>query len=350
MGQNEEETHLRVGADLARIGRDIERLSGRIFAAAGDGLLAEFPSATEALRCAMRVQAEAARRNARLPAERRITYRAGLNWGELIVDGQRVGGTAVNIAARLERLAQPGGIYLSAPVREQLGPGGPAVMLVGQHRLKNIKEPVTVYEVPPAAGVAPLPLGAAEERTEALEIIDQRPSLAVLPFRSPHRSGQDGYFARGMVDDIIRVLGGLRHLVVVSRSSTLAYGGAAPDLKRIGRELDVRYILHGSVRRSGSALRITVELTDAATQQTIWADNFDGELARIFELQDNIAVRTAGAIAPHVRERELQRSMRKNEHTATAYDLALRALSRLYRARPRGADRSGGAAAARDRA
>lgn len=331
MGKDEEETHLRVGADLARVGRSVERFSGRIFSFAGDGLLAEFPSASEAMQCARRVQAESARRNARLPAQYRISYRIGLNWGQIVVAQGRVGGTVVNVAARLERLARPGGIYVSKSIQEQLGAGQQSRLVqLGPHRLKNIAVPVTIFEFPPAATASEKLTFASEDRIEALEPIDQRPSVAVLPFRTMVGSGPDSYFAEGIVDDIIRVLGGLRHLVVVSRSSTLAYGAGAPDVGRIGRELDVRYILHGSVRRSGKVVRITVELEDAATRQTIWAETFDGELARIFELQDSIAVRTAGAIAPHVRERELHRSLRKSDHSISAYDLCLRALSRLY--------------------
>ncbi len=348
MGQNEEETHLRVGADLARIARSVERLSGQVFAVTGDGILADFARPGDALQCAQRIQADAARRNAALPPNSRIAYRIGLGYGQIVVDGDRLGGTIVNIAARLEKLARPGGIALSQSLYDQLAPKQRAPLVpTGTHRLKNIRDPVTAYELPAPPDPTPTirPTVAPEDRTDALDIAEQRPSLAVLPFRTLRRGGQDAYFAAGMVDDIIRVLGGLRHLVVVSRTATLSYGAASPDpgrpdLGKIGRELDVRYILHGSVQRSGKSVRLTVELDDAATAQTIWADTFDGDLARIFELQDQIAVQTASAIAPHLRGRELQRSLRKTEQSVTAYDLCLRALSRFY-----GPDNTGNRAA-----
>ena len=347
MGRNEEETHLRVGSELTRIGRTIERLSGWTFSFVGDGLIAEFPEASNALQCALRVQADSARQNARLPASRRITYRIGVNWGGVVVDAARVGGTVVNVASRLERLARPGGVLVSQALYDQL-PSGLRDLLTpsGSYRLKNIRDPVTAWEIPPVPTEAELPpemVVGAEDRLDALELFDQRPSLAVLPFRTIAMPGsvagtvdENAYFALGMVDDIIRVLGGLRHLIVVSRSATLSFGTATPDIASIGRELDVRYVLHGTVRRAGSAVRISVELADAATRQAIWADTFDGELIRLFELQDSIAIRTAGAIAPHVRKRELQRSLRKNALSVTGYDLCLRALSRLYEREPAG--------------
>ncbi len=332
MGQNEEDTHRRVGADLARVTGDVERSRGRIFAFAGDGLVAEFPSAVEALKCALRIQNKAARRNARLPPGRRISYRIGINSGEIIVEGDRTGGNTVNLAARLEQLGKPGGICMSAVVYDQVRTAVPGdYVFTGEHRLKNIREPVAVYELLPVSDASGRPAATPRPHGEAADIADRRPSLAVLPFHTLRSGGSDTYFASGMVDDIIRVLGSLQHLIVVSRSSTLSYGRSVPDLPRIGRELDVQYVLHGSVRRAGREIRIAVELDDAATRQTVWADRFDGAVSNIFEMQDSISVRTAGSIAPHLRERELHRALSKDEDTITAYDLVLRALDNLYR-------------------
>ncbi len=175
-------------------------------------------------------------------------------------------------------------------------------------------------------------LARRSARTPALDITPEyRPSLAVLPFRSLQADQADAYFAEGMVDDIIRVLAGLKELFVIARSSTLGFARAPLDLRRVGHELDVRYVLHGSVRRAGEQLRIAVELNDLELRQLIWADRFDGGVNEIFELQDRIAVRVANAVAPHVRERELVYAARKHPSSLTAYDLTLRALDHLYR-------------------
>ncbi len=340
MERNEEETHRRVGDELDRFRREIEKSHGRVFSFAGDGLMAEFPSAVEALKCALRVQAEAGKRNAKLPADEWILFRIGINSGELVLQKGRTGGTAVNIAARLEQIAEPGGISLSSSVFEQARRIVTASYeFLGEQRLKNIKDPVAVYGIRAAAcsawmGMPSLPrqIGPAIPDAGPLQTTaEYRPSLAVLPFRTLQEDQSDAYFAEGMVDDIIRVLGGLKELLVIARSSTLMFARAPLDLRRIGHELDVRYVLHGSVRRSGRTLRIAVELSEAQSGQVIWADRFEGDLAELFELQDRIATRVVSAIAPHLRERELSRALRKHPASMTAYDLTLQALDLFYR-------------------
>jgi adenylate cyclase len=330
MGQQEELTHRRVGAEIARIAKEIERARGRVFSFAGDGLMAEFPSSVEALKCALRIQADSGRRNIRLPASEQIRHRIGINAGEIMVQNGRTGGTAVNIAARLEQTAEPGSICLSRAVLDQVGRAVPAdYVWLGERRLKNIRDPVAVYAItPPGTGAAAS--GARAPPLPRPVDADYRPSLAVLPFRTLQQDQTDAYFAEGMVDDIVRVLGGLKDLLVVSRSATIGYADAPPDARRVGQELDVRYVLRGSVRRANAQLRIAVELDDAQTQQSIWADHFDGALPEIFDLQDRIALRTASSIAPYVRERELRRAARKDWNTVTAYDLTLQALDQLY--------------------
>jgi adenylate cyclase len=338
MADNEEDTHRRVGSAMAALVREIERSYGRVFSFAGDGLMAEFPSAVEALKCALRVQAAAARRNVRQPDRRPIEYRIGVNSGEIVVQKDRAGGNAVNIAARLEQMAEPGGIYLSNAVFEQVNAIiATGYVRLGERRLKNIREPVVIYRIPSEtcrswAGMPALPrLTVPNAKTKG---DDYRPSLAVLPLRTSPSQMVDDYFAEGMVDDIIRQLGGLKELLVISRSSALAASHAPLDLRRIGHELDVRYVLHGSVRRSGDRLRIAMELSEAESGEMMWADRFEGDLSDLFNLQDRIAMRVATAIAPPVRERELGRAMRKHPASMTAYDLTLQALEQIYQLNP----------------
>jgi len=340
MERNEEETHHRVGTELDRFRREIERSHGRIFSFAGDGLMAEFPSAVEALKCSLRVQADATRRNAGLPPDEQIRFRIGLNSGELVLQKGRTGGTAVNIAARLEQIAEAGGVCLSGAVFEQVRRiVGASYEFLGDQRLKNIKDPTPVYAIRAAACSAWIGMPALPRLTRSTlpdtgpaEIaVEYRPSLAVLPFRTLQKDQSDAYFAEGMVDDIIRALGGLKDLVVIARSSTQTFAGAPLDLRRVGYDLDVQYVVHGSVRRSGTMLRIAVELSEAHSGQVIWADRFDGDLAELFDLQDRIAIRVATAIAPHLRERELSRALRKHPASMTAYDLTLQALDLFHR-------------------
>jgi adenylate cyclase len=334
MDRNEENTHRRVGASIDRAVKEINRFRGRVFSFAGDGLMAEFPSSVAALRCALKIQAEAIRHNAKLLENERILYRIGINAGEIVVQGDRVGGTAVNIAARLEQYADPGSVWMSELVYDQVRRAVPAdYAVVGVRHLKNIRQPVAVYRIAPSDPM-PRVVGPVSEvvpeRINVESYQDYRPSLAVLPFRSLHQEPVDAYFAEGMVDDIIRVLGGLKDLIVVSRSSTFGFTGTAPALGQIAQQLNVQYVLHGSVRRAGNQLRIAVELTDGITQRAIWADSFDGDVSEIFDLQDRIALHTASAIGPYVYELELRRGLQKDGDSITAYDLTLQALNQIY--------------------
>jgi TolB-like protein/class 3 adenylate cyclase len=334
MGRNEERTHRRVNVELKRIAKDIARAKGRIFSFAGDGLMAEFPSAVEAVRCALRMRAESRKRNARLSTKDQIRFRIGINSGEIIVHNGCTGGNAVNVAARLEQAADADSIYLSQAVFDQVNRMVPADYIwVGERRLKNIRDSVTIYMISPGASAARDTGSAVQDHSSTPKVdlsADYRPSLAILPFRTSEAERTEAYFAEGMVDDIVRMLGGLKDLIVVSRSSTIGYAGAAPDLQKISRELNVSYVLRGSVRRAEDQVRIAVELVDARTQLLIWADRFDGHMTDIFDLQDRIAVRTASLIAPYVREQELRRASYKDRNTLTAYDLTLQALDQLY--------------------
>jgi adenylate cyclase len=333
MAEAEEDTHARVGDVMDRVRREIEKSHGRIFTFAGDGLMAEFPSAVEALKCALRIQADVAKRNAGGDASRRLEFRIGLNVGEIITQRSRTGGHTVNIAARLEAIADPGGICLSAGFYDQVHRIVVArFQAAGAQKLKNIREPVAIYRISPEAcrdwaGMPALPRALPSAAPEAAA--EYRASLAVLPFRTLQQDQADAYFAEGMVDDIIRSLGVLKDLLVIARSSSHVFAGTPLDLRRISHELDVRYVVHGSVRRAGDALRIGVELAEAPAGQVIWADRFDGNMSELFDLQDRIAIRVATAVAPHLRERELHRALRKQPENMTAYDLTLQALDRM---------------------
>ena len=335
MAAGEEAAHRRVNAAMDRLMREIQRSHGRVISHAGDGLMAEFPSAVEALKCALRVQADSGRRNARLSPDMHIEYRMGINSGEVVLQQGRAGGNAINIAARLEQIADPGGIFISGTVLEQVsGVVTTSYEQVGERRLKNIRQPVMVYRIAPETCLtwAGMPaMRRREFRPERQSDEDYRPSLAVLPFRTLQEDRADAYFAEGMVDDIIRLLGGLKELLVIARSSTLGFANSPLDLRRIGYELDVRYVLHGSLRRAANKLRIAVELCEAESGHLIWADRLDGEMSDLFDLQDRIALRVVGAVAPYVRERELTRALRKHPSSITAYDLTLQALDMFYR-------------------
>lgn len=332
MGRSEEGTHRRVGAEFERVTREVVRQHGRTFGIAGDGLMAEFPSAVEAVRCALRIQAASARRNAKLPQGEWLLFRIGVNSGEIMLQDGRTGGTAVNVAARLQALAEPGGLCLSAAVYDQVRHAVPASYEpVGEQRLKNIRDPVMVYAIHAASCSSWAPAAALVRPSLPDTSGDYRASLAVLPFRTLQKDQADAYFAEGIIDDIIRALGGLQDLLVISRSSTAGFARMPLDVGRVGRELDVRYVLHGSVRRSGDLLRIAVELCAAQSGGVIWADRFDGRLADLFDLQDRIAMRVATAIAPQLREQELGRALRKHPDSMTAYDLTLQALDVSYR-------------------
>jgi adenylate cyclase len=335
MAGDEEDTHRRVRGAMDRLSREVQKFHGSVISDAGDGLMAEFPSAVQAVKCALRIQADLGRRNARLPQEHRIEYRMGIHSGEIVLQQGRAGGNVVNVAARLEQSAEPGGIFLSGTVFDQVS----AVIAtrydkVGEHRLRNIAHPVMVYSIAPEACLSwsgtPAPRHQAASLASPSDH-DPRPSLAVLPFRALREDMADAYFAQGMVDDIIRLLGGLKELVVIERTATFAFAGSPLDLRHIGRELSVRYVLHGSLQRSADKLRIAVELCEATSGQVIWADRLDGDLSELFDLQDRIAMRVVGAVAPHVRERELSRGLRKHPSSMTAYDLTLQALDQIYR-------------------
>jgi adenylate cyclase len=314
VGKDESVTLARVRALRADL---IEPLAaahgGRLFKTTGDGFLAAFASSVEALRCALAIQEK-------LRAQPDgLRLRIGVHQGEVVADGDGLLGDGVIIAARLEPPAEPGGICISARVREDAaGKMALDVDDLGTPELKNIAAEIQVFRIR---------LGTAER--PALPLPD-KPSLVVLPFQNMSGDPEQEYFADGMVEEITTALSRIRSLFVIARNSAFTYKGRAVDVRQVGRELGVRYVLDGSVRKAGSRVRITGELVEAATGAHLWADRFDGTLDDVFDLQDRMTASVVAAIEPNVRAAEIRRAQRKPAENLQAYDLMLRALPPFY--------------------
>ena len=296
---------------------------GRIVKTTGDGLLIEFASVVDAVRCAVAMQRACVESETALPQDRRIEFRIGVNLGDVVVEGDDILGDGVNVAARLEGIANAGGICISEDVFRQVQ-GRVEVEFndLGDQQLKNIARPIRAYSlVLHKAGSihsAPLPL-------------PDKPSIAVLPFQNMSGDPEQEYFVDGIVEEITTAMARLPWLFVIARNSAFTYKGKSVDVKRVASDLGVRYLVEGSVRRAGARVRITGQLIDAATGAHIWADRFDGGLDDIFELQDDVASSIAGAIEPKLRLAEMERARRKPTENLDAYDLYLRALSEFYK-------------------
>jgi adenylate cyclase len=325
MEADEEGTHarlMRIKTEL--LDPDITRRNGTVVKNTGDGFLAKFDSVLDATDCALNLQDALGDRGAFDPPEARIAFRMGLNLCDTIVEADDIYGEGVNIAARLQTFAEPGGIVLSASVVDGLG-GDLIVPLtdLGELFLKNLKRPVRAFSVR-----TDKPVGKAARPSPT---VDSRPSIAVVPFERYANDEGATYFAGGIVDDIVGALAGLKELFVISRASTLAYRSSPVDIKSVGRDLSVRYVLSGSVHRAGQALRISTELSETETGSILWAERHNGHISELFELQDRISMRVVATIAPHVRERELQRALRKHPDNMDAYDLVLQGMDLIYR-------------------
>jgi TolB-like protein/class 3 adenylate cyclase len=305
----------------------IAEFRGRIVGSASDSLLVEFASAVGAVRCAVEAQAELAGRNAELPEDRRMVFRMGVNLGDVIAAGDTIHGDGVNIAARLEKLAEPGGVCIGRNVHDQVKSKlGYGYADLGEQRLHNIPEPVRAFRVYPSQSAA----GAVPAAPKAALPLPAKPSIAVLPFQNLSGDAEQEYFADGMVEEIITALSRVGWLFVIARNSSFAYKGRAVDLKQVGRELGVRYILEGSVRKAGNKVRITGQLIDSATGGHLWADRFDGALEDIFDLQDRVTGSVVGAISPKLEQAEIERSQRKPTESLDAYDYYLRGVAAAH--------------------
>jgi TolB-like protein len=296
---------------------------GRIVKTTGDGLLVEFASVVDAVRCAVEVQQAMPERDTGIGADNRIELRIGINLGDVIVEGDDLYGDGVNIAARIEALADAGGVFVSNTVHDHVRDRLPFVFEdLGEQPVKNIARPVRVYRVREAA--------AAKSRLAPTLPLPDKPSIAVLPFQNMSGDPEQEYFVDGMVEEIITALSRIRWLFVIARNSTFTYKGQAIDVKQVGHELGVRYVLEGSVRKAGGRVRITAQLIDALSGAHLWADRFDGSLEDVFELQDKVSTSVVGVIEPTLQAAEVRRSVAHPTSDPTAYDFYLRALPHLF--------------------
>ena len=303
----------------------VGRYGGRIVKSTGDGVLLEFPSIVAAVECAASVQAAMAERNTHLPEDRRMLFRIGINLGDVLIQDDDILGDGVNVAARLEGIAEPGGICVSDNVYQQvLGKLEIAFEDMGPQSLKNILRPVRAWRT--RSGVV-----VSIEPGAQLPSFPDRPSIAVLPFANMSGDAEQDYFADGMVEDITTALSRFKSIFVIARNSSFTYKGKAIDVKQVGRELGVRYVLEGSVRKSGDRLRITGQLIETTTGAHLWADRFDGALASVFDFQDEVTERVVSAIAPTLEREEIARARRRPTESVdaiTEYYLGLPAIHR----------------------
>jgi adenylate cyclase len=336
MGVDEEGTLARLNAHRREfLEPTIAEHRGRIVKRTGDGILIEFSSAVDAVRCAIQQQRGMGQRNAGIPAEQRIELRMGIHIGDIIIDEGDIFGDGVNIAARLESIAQSGGLCISEDAYRQVrGKLDADFQDFGEQQLKNIAQAVRVYKWQPDATVI------AEEASASDQALPDKPSIAVLPFQNMSGDSEQEYFADGMVEDIITGLSRIKWLFVIARNSSFAYKGKAVDVKQIGRELGVRYIVEGSVRKASNRVRINAQLIDASTGAHLWAERYDRPLDDIFAVQDEITLSVIGAIEPSLRAAESDRVKRKRPDSLGAYDLVLRATPHVWVAMPEEANQA----------
>lgn len=337
IGIDEEGTLARLKA-LRRILFDpkIAEHHGRIVKNTGDGAIAEFASVVAAVRCADEIQRGMAAQNIDVPLDKRIELRIGIHVGDIIIEENDIFGDGVNIAVRLEGIAEPGGISISDDARRQIrGKVDVTFEDLGSQSLRNIAEPMRVWRVPYGRAMPAAPNRWPVDKTL---VLPDKPSIAVLPFTNLSSDPEQEYFADGMVDDIITALSQFKALFVIARNSSFTYKGRAVDVKQVGRELGVRYVLEGSVRKAANRVRITGQLVDTATGAHLWADRFDGGLSDVFDLQDQVTESVVGAIAPAVEKAEIEHAKRKPTESLDAYAIYLRGLAKFYQVASRQAN------------
>jgi adenylate cyclase len=331
VGQDEEGTLARLKALREElIDPGIADHNGRIVKTMGDGILVEFASVVDAVRCAVEVQHAMEAREGEGPSDRRIAFRVGINLGDIVIDGDDILGDGVNVAARLEGLAEPGGICVSGDVYRQVnGKLDLAFEDLGEKAMKNIRQPVQVYRVRLDGGGTAAEQEAASE-APALALPD-KPSIAVLPFANMSGDPEQEYFSDGITEDIITELSQLRWLFVISRNSSFTYRGKAVEVKRVAEELGVRYVLEGSVRKAGNRVRITAQLIDAPKDRHVWAQRFDRDLEDIFALQDEIASQIVATVNVEIGDTEQERVSRQRPESLDAWELYQRGMWHLWR-------------------
>ncbi len=326
MGADEEATLLTLNLYRQVIDRQVASHRGRVFGTAGDSVIAEFASPVEAVRCAVAIQQQLEKRNAELPEDRKMQFRIGINLGDVMVEGDNLLGDGVNVAARLEGLAEPGGICISGDVYNQVKHKlSVGFEDLGPQEVKNIAEPVHVYRiemVPDKTGTAP---------AAPVDAVLNRPALAVLPFINMSGESEQEYFTDGLTEDIITALAAWRSFPVIARTSSFIYKGKAVAVKQVAQELGARYVLEGSVRKGGNRLRISAQLIDATTGHHVWAERFDRDLEDIFALQDEITQRIVATVEPELGRAEQQRSAVKKPTNLDAWDCFQRGMWLLYK-------------------
>jgi TolB-like protein/Flp pilus assembly protein TadD len=300
----------------------VEGHSGRVVKTMGDGVLVEFASAVNAVTCALAIQTRMAQAAGSMPDQKQIMLRIGINLGDIVEEGSDIYGDGINIATRLEALSPPGGVCIAANVHEAVaGKINLAVEDLGECHLKNIARPVRAFVLRDGSTV----------RAQAAPLqLPDKPSIAVLAFENLSGEQEQDYFADGIVEEIITALSRIKWLFVIARNSSFAYKGRMTDVKQVGRELGVRYVLEGSVRKSGGRMRINGQLIDASTGMQIWADRFEGALPDIFDLQDQVTMRVVGAISPKLEEAEIERAKRKPTDSLDAYQCYMRGMAAFY--------------------
>jgi adenylate cyclase len=301
----------------------IQKHQGKVVNIAGDNLLADFQSVVDAVQCGLEIQKELRAKNAELAEDRRVEFRIGINLGDVIREGQNIYGDGVNMAERVQSLADGGGICISGSAYEQVeNKVAVSFEYLGEHMVKNITRPVRVYKVIPQPGVA-------DEMDKRLELTE-KPSIAVLPFANMSGDPEQEYFSDGITEDLITDLYKISGLFVIARHSVFTYKGKAVRVDQVGRELGVRYVLEGSVRKAGSRVRITAQLVDTLTGGHLWAERYDRELKDIFALQDEVTQKIVGSLAVRLTKKEQDRLARKYTDNLEAYDLVLRGLESYF--------------------
>lgn len=337
MGRDEAGTHARLKTlRRERIDPAVQRHGGRVVKGTGDGVLAEFSSAIGAASCAIEVQQTMRELNARVPDDRQIVFRMGLNVGDVIIDDGDIFGDGVNVAARLQSLCAPGGVCISQALRDQIRDKAPFVFDdLGEQTLRNVARPVRAFQIR-LDPVADRHSKSSDHPTSSLASSPQhtiapldKPSIAVLPFANVNGDPEQEYLSDGIAGDIITALARLRWLFVIARNSTFVYKGKAVDVRRVARELGVRYVLEGSVRTAGQRIRITSQLIDAEFAKNIWAQKYDRELQDIFAVQDEITEHVVAAVEPHLYAAEGFRASSKQPESIGAWGLVVRALTML---------------------
>ena len=323
-GDDEEATHRHLSQYLDILSNLISEYGGRVVHYAGDAVLADFGTVTQAVEAATNIQNNLFERNKDLPLDRKVNFRIGINLGEVIEDRGDIYGNDVNVAARLESLADPGGVCISESVRSAVGNKlSLNYEFMGQQKVKNIKNPIRAYQIRPKTDNEPQRISEENPEIE----LPQQPSIAVLPFDNMSGDPDQEYFCDGMTEEITTAIGKVQSFFVVSRNSAFAFKGKHIDVKLVSQQLGVRYLLEGSVRKSGDRLRITAQLIDGVKDRHVWADRYDGSLGDVFDLQDQVVESVVGAIEPKLRSSEMELSRKKPTSNLNAYDLFLQALS-----------------------